>query len=123
MPSSWYRLRTQIFHKIQHLFKDKYISVLLRTNSSLQFQKCPNINPAKLQVNFTLEQSVEARRIGGMAPYFFNFGTRWKSVVNATPWPHYPPEKGRTSYCKEGYVGITVGLDGCGKFYSPRDSI
>ena len=24
---------------------------------------------------------------------FFNLGVRWKWVVNAMPWPHYPPER------------------------------
>jgi hypothetical protein len=41
---------------------------------------------------------------------------------NVTPRPLYPREW-RGTYCIEGWVGPTAGLDGCGKSLPHRDSI
>ena len=43
-------------------------------------------------------------------------------VVNATSRPLYPRERSRT-HCIRGWVGLRVGLDGCGKCRIHRDSI
>ena len=43
-------------------------------------------------------------------------------VLNATPRPLYPRETPGT-HCIGGWMGIRVGLDGCGKSRPLRDSI
>jgi len=43
-------------------------------------------------------------------------------VINATPQPFYPPETLGT-HCIGGWVGLTAGLDGCGKSRRYGDSI
>ena len=53
---------------------------------------------------------------------FFISGTRWRWVVNSTPWPLYPWEWPGT-HCVGCWVGPRAGLDGCGKSLSHRDSI
>jgi hypothetical protein len=49
---------------------------------------------------------------------FFNLGTRWGCVVNATPRPLYPWERPST-YCIGGWVGPRAGLDRCRKSRPP----
>jgi hypothetical protein len=39
---------------------------------------------------FPVQAVKEHRRIGGIAPLFLKLGTRWKLVVNFTPWPLLP---------------------------------
>jgi hypothetical protein len=43
-------------------------------------------------------------------------------VVNATPRPLYPQERPGT-HCTGGWVGLSVGLERCGKSRAHRDSI
>ena len=53
---------------------------------------------------------------------FFNLGTRWRWLVNATPWPLYRREW-PGAHSIGGWVGPRVALDGCGKSRPHRDSI
>ena len=49
---------------------------------------------------------------------FFNLGTIWGLVVNATPQPFYPRER-PCIHCIGGWVGTRASLDGCGKSRPP----
>ena len=53
---------------------------------------------------------------------FFNLGTRWMWVVNATP-DRFNPGKRPASHCIRCWVDPRTVLDGCGKFLPYRDSI
>jgi hypothetical protein len=52
---------------------------------------------------------------------FFNLGTRWGWVVNATPWPLYSQEWPST-HSIGGCVGTRDGLERCGKSRPHWDS-
>ena len=56
--------------------------------------------------------------------YFFNLDARWGWVIKVTPRPLYPRERPST-HCIGSWVGLRVGLDGCGKISPPphRDLI
>jgi len=77
-----------------------------------------------MKVKFTLEQAMKAQRWSkGVYLYtFFNLGTIWGWVVNATPRPFYP-EEGHGTHSIEGWVGPRTGLDGCRKSLPHRYSI
>jgi hypothetical protein len=48
----------------------------------------------KVNVMLTIEQAMQAQRESwGIIVPFFNFGTRWRWVVNAMPQPLYPRER------------------------------
>jgi len=48
----------------------------------------------KVRVKFTIEQATKAHRWSRVKLYsFFNLGTIWGWVVNATPRPLYPRER------------------------------
>jgi hypothetical protein len=77
----------------------------------------------RVKINFTLKQATKSQRGVEVQPYsLFNLGARWGWVVNATPRPLYPRERPGT-YCIRGWVGLRVGLDGCGKSRPHLDSI
>jgi hypothetical protein len=47
----------------------------------------------KVKIKITLEQTTKTQRGSrGVGLLFFNLGTRWGWVVNATPRPLYPRE-------------------------------
>ena len=70
-------------------------------------------------VKFTLEQPTKDQRRSKVYFYsFFNLGTRWKRVVNATALTLYP-RKIPGTHCVEGWVGPRAGLDRCGKSLFP----
>jgi len=51
---------------------------------------------SKVKVKFTLEQATKAQTGSrNIALLFLNLGAGWGWVVNATPWPLYPPGKVR----------------------------
>ena len=72
-------------------------------------------------INFNLTQSMKAQ-MGSrfILCYFFNLGTRWVWVVNATPQPLYPRKEIRYALCQ---VGLRAGLDMCRKSRAHGDSI
>jgi hypothetical protein len=54
---------------------------------------------------------------GGIAPCILDLGTRWRWVVNFTPWPLYPRERAPSTH----WIGPRAGLDAVvkRKFTSP----
>jgi hypothetical protein len=56
----------------------------------------------KVEVKVTLVHAMKARRGADVYLYFiFNPGTRWGSVVNATPRPLYPRETDQVPIVQE----------------------
>jgi hypothetical protein len=78
----------------------------------------------KVKVKFTLEQATKAQRGSkGIQLYsFFNLGTRWRWVVNATPWPLYPRERIGTLVWEAGWAPGLV-WTGAENLAVHRDSI
>ena len=66
-------------------------------------------------VKITPEQTTKAQRGNRCIALLFFKPQRWMGwVVKANPWPLYPLERPGT-HCIGGWVGLRVGLDGCGK--------
>ena len=77
----------------------------------------------KVKVKFTLEQATKfQRRSRSIAVLCFNIGARCGWVVNAIPRPHCTLEEIQYTLYRRA-SGPQEGLDVCGKFRPPPDSI
>ena len=77
---------------------------------------------SKVKVKFAPEQAEKTQsKIQVQLYSFFNLGTRWGWVVNATPRRLYPRKETLCPFYKG--LGGPQGLDGCRKLRSRRDSI
>ena len=74
------------------------------------FSAWMNTFKVKVKIKLTLEQATRTQR-GSIAYSFFNLGTRWGWVVNASPQSLYLRERLGT-HCVGGWVGSRAGLDG-----------
>ena len=72
--------------------------------------------PSPWVIKFSLEQATKAQSGSRCIalPLLQHQRYRWGWVVNATPRPLYLWERAGT-HCIGGWVGLRVGLDGCGK--------
>ena len=61
------------------------------------FERTKNRMPFPCRYSFTVHTIPEHRFSRGIAPLILNLGTRWRWVVNFTPWMLYPQERNPVS--------------------------
>ena len=77
----------------------------------------------KVNVKFTLEQSIKAQRVEKSLYSSFNLGCRCVCVVNATPRPLHRRGRASVPIVQKTWVGPRAGVNGCGKCRRHRCSI